>query len=187
MTQQVLHIDLISLKPATNAADQETLIHEAGILLSIEDVIGGGVIQAGAESHFDLAVFFALKDFAALEPFGTHPGYSRFLQGKVAPLLQAFAGADVAMDAPLGSISGFGACVALSAPDEAYDWEIREKLEQWRDGVAGTAAVLGLAVGDRQNYRGLAMSFASTAFEPPQIVGERFDTVEIKGRSRPLA
>ncbi len=187
MTDQVLHVDLISLKPTTDAAEQRDLISEAAALLSLEQVVGGGVIKAEAGSHFDLAVFFALTDFAALEPFGTHPAYSRFLQGKVAPLLKAFAGADITIDKPLELFDGYGACLALAAPEEAYDWEIREKLEQWRDLAIGTASVIGLAIGERQHYRGFAMSFSDTPFDPPGPPNSRFDTAIVKGRTRPLA
>ncbi len=187
MTNQVLHVDLISLKPTTDAVEQKDLITEAAALLSLEEVVGGGVIKAETGSHFDLAVFFALTDFSALEPFGTHPAYSRFLQGKVAPLLKAFAGTDVTIDKPLELFEGYGACLVLAAPEEAYDWEIREKLEQWRDLATGTASVLGMAIGERQRYRGFAMSFSDAPFDPPRPPNSRFETAIVKGRTQPLA
>ena len=188
MTNQVLHIDLISLKPATQPSAINDLIAAASALLSLDEVVSGGVIQSEINSHVDLAVLFALKDFAALEPFGTHSGYTRFLQGKVAPLLKAFSGADIAIDKPLemGKL-GYGTCLALAASDEVYDWEIRQQLEQWRDGVAGTASVLGLVVGERQRYRGFAASFSTTALKPSQRKKDKFETALVTGRTKSLA
>ncbi|HLF72352.1 MAG TPA: hypothetical protein VI759_09400, partial [Dehalococcoidia bacterium] len=100
MTAGVLHADLIALADQSDAA-RERLIEAAARVAEIEHVLAAGAIEADAGSEFDVVLFFALADLAALEAFGTDERYTRFLQQDVAANLRAFAGADVSIDAGL--------------------------------------------------------------------------------------
>jgi len=134
-------------------------------------------------STFDLAFFFVLRAFTDLEPFGTNPLYIRFLQGKVAPLLRGFAGADVALAAPFPAVQEHAACLALAAPEETYDWEVREALEGW---ASGAEAAVGLAIGERQRYRGCVLRFTDQQQTPADLADRRFETALIAGRATRL-
>jgi hypothetical protein len=154
-------------------------------------------------SDFDLAFFFVLDRFTSLEPFGTDPRYIRFLQGKAARILRAFAGADIALTAPFPEVGPYATCLALMAPDETYDWEVRSALESWTRAEAleappgGSAAsatpasgtnasatyAIGLAIGERQRYRGCVLSFTTTASTPGRLADRRFESTLIAGRT----
>jgi hypothetical protein len=183
---QVLHLDLISLSPTTSPEDRQQLIEAAAGLSHLGGVIAAGCVEAEPPSDFDLAFYFALEDFARLEPFGTDPGYSRFLQGEVAPRLKAFAGADVVLDEDFESMEGPASVIAIMAPEETYDWEVREALQSWAMASGADRGVIGLAVGERQAYRGVA--FAST--DAPALMQEpgleRFKVTIVRGRARAL-
>jgi hypothetical protein len=164
LTDQVAHFDFIALSDNATEPAIDDLVETAAGLLGLPGVETGGVIRAGtADSDFDLAFFFVLDSFSALEPFGTNPAYTRFLQGTIAPLLRSFAGADVALDAPFPEVGPFAACLALSAPEETYDWEVHAALHSW----APPPSALGLAVGERQRYRGCVVRFSADEFTPP--------------------
>ena len=141
-----MHIDFVTLAPATGAEARSDILAQAAALAEIESVLEAGVIEAEAGSDFELALYFLLPRFSALEPFGTDGRYVRFLQGTVAPHLGTFAGADVHLeddfDGPMASAS----CLALAAPPETYDWEIRGSLSAWAAGLSGSR-VIGIAVG----------------------------------------
>ncbi|MGE0687734.1 MAG: hypothetical protein AB7P33_13395 [Dehalococcoidia bacterium] len=166
-------------------------------------------------SDFDLAFFFVLDGFTSLEPFGTDPRYIRFLQGKVARLLRGFAGADVALSAPFPDVQPFATCLALMAPEQTYDWEVRAALESWtrqagdppraqphlsREGglntpdasaspsLASQAALnaIGLAIGERQRYRGCVLSFTTTETTPERPADRRFESTLIAGHATRL-
>lgn len=186
MSQQVLHLDFVSLSPATGPQDRQQLIEAAGALAAIDGVIATGVIEGEAGSVFDLAFFFVLNDFTALEPFGTDPRYSRFLQGEVAPRLKAFAGADVRLEEDFTASAGRGAVIAAMAPDETYDWEVREALQAWADATGGTTSAVGLAVGERQAYRGVALAFGATLQDAPAPDPQRFRANILRGEARQL-
>src|SRR5688572_23360954 len=165
MTEAVLHVDFVSLAPGTEPAAREALIDAAAGLAEIDGVTAVGVIEADEDSAFDLGFCFLLRDFAALEPFGTDARYVRFLQGALAPLLKGLAGADVRLDRALtgGEEQAFASCIAVAAPEETYDWEVRERLDAWA-GDAGTGtATIGLAIGDRQRFRGIGLALLPTA------------------------
>jgi hypothetical protein len=98
----------------------------------------------------------------------------------VAPLLRAFAGADILLEDDL-TTGNYGACIAVSATDETYDWEIRSRLQDWLVSAAAGGAC-GLAAGERQQYRGVAIAFAEAAIAAPKIDGSTL----IKGRARLL-
>lgn len=185
MSEQVLHLDFIKLTPETTAAHRAGLDAAATRLQEIDGVIGTGVIEADATSDFDVAFWFLLRDFAALEPFGTHPGYIRFLQGTVAPLLSGFAGADVKLDAAFESRDGDASCLALMGPEEAYDFEVREALETWAQESGPASAAIGVAVGERQQYRGAAIAFGTSTGSRPEI--EPFRATLLRGTARRLA
>jgi hypothetical protein len=183
VSQQVLHLDFIRLTPETGAEQRTALATAAAQLSVLEGVIGVGVIEADTESDFDLAFWFLLRDFAALEPFGTDTRYSAFLQRSAAPLLTAFAGADVKLEEDFEASEGPATCLALVGPEESYDFEVREALETWSE-EAATAAV-GLAVGERQIYRGAAIAFGESQGELPPA--ETFRSTIIQGQARTLA
>jgi len=189
VSQQVIHFDFISLNPSAGPDDRSQLLRAAAELSALPQVESLGVIEADAasESDFDLVFYFLLPDFAALEPFGTDSRYIAFLQGSVAPRLKAFAGADVRLEADFHADGNRGACLALMAPEETYDWEVRDALQAWAQGVSPSPAVVGLAVGEKQMYRGVALAFAEslTAAESPEA--SRFKTTLIGGVVRKLA
>jgi hypothetical protein len=186
VSRQVLHLDFVSLSPATGPQDRELLIDAAGALAAIEGVTAVGVIEGEAGSDFDLAFYFVLGDFAALEPFGTNARYSRFLQGEVAPRLKAFAGADVRLDDDFAEVTGSGATIAVMAPEETYDWEVREALQGWSEATGAATAVVGLAVGERQAYRGVALAFGESLRQAPSPDPVRFRTATVSGAARRL-
>ncbi len=124
MSAQVLHLDLAALSPATSAEDRRQLIEAAGCLTSLAEVTSAGVIEASPstgsgrsdEADFELAFFFLLPEFAALEHFGTDPLYARFLRGRLAPLLRSFAGVDVRLEGEFPAMSEHAAMGIISQP-----------------------------------------------------------------------
>jgi len=180
LTDQVLHIDFVAVAPDAGEAARDQVIAGALALRDISGVVDAGAIEGEAGSDFDLAVFWVLEGFARLEPFGTDARYVRFLQGTVAPRLRAFSGADVSLDADYEGVREFAACLALEAPPETYDWEVRERLTAWAEGQMGER-LIGLAVGERQRYRGLALVSAQTPLAAQQGVGAG---TSIAGRTR---
>jgi hypothetical protein len=183
-TRPILHADFISLSPTTTPADREALIAEAGRLSAFDEVLSVVVIEAEQSSDFDLAFLFVLRDLAALEPFGTDERYVRFLQGTVAPVLQGLAGADVQLEAAFPNVATYGACLALAAPPETYDWEVRSLLGDWAN--AFPASALGLAIGERQRFRGLAVAFGPNALTPDRPDQGRFGAMLVAGKARAL-
>ena len=101
-----------------------------------------GLIEAESGAEYDLALYFVLQGFGALEPFGTNERYVRFLQGHAAPVLRGLAGADVRLedDFPTDAAPN-AACLCLAAPFQTYDWEVSAALQTWRDGLDRTASV----------------------------------------------
>jgi hypothetical protein len=187
VSQQVLHLDFIGLRPETTQEQRSRLEEAAAELLALDQVIDAGVIKAEADSDFDLAFLFLLPDFADLEPFGTDPRYVRFLQGNVAPVLRAFAGADVKLEGDLVFADGAAACLALMAPDETYDWEVRDALEAWTASIPSTGTAIGLAVGERQRYRGVGIAFGGATGATNEFDEGSFTQTLIRGRVRRLA
>ncbi len=186
MSQQVLHLDFISLRPETTQEQRTQLEEAAAGLLALDQVLSAGVINGESGSDFDIAFLFLLPDFTDLEPFGTDPRYVRFLQGNVAPVLRAFAGADVKLEDDLDIVDGPAACLALMAPEETYDWEVRDALEAWGGNLLPDAIAVGIAVGERQQYRGVSIAFgghASTAAKPE---AGSFRPALIRGTARRL-
>lgn len=183
---QVLHLDFVSLDPGAGPDQRRRLEEAAAGLISIPGVIGAGVIQADSPSEFDIAFWFLLPEFTALEPFGTDPRYSRFLQGNVAPVLRGFAGADVTLGTEFESIDGPAACLALMGPDEAYDFEVRETLTAWAEGLGPDRTAIGLAVGEKQMYRGAGLAFGGDAATAATPDAGPFRATLISGQARSL-
>jgi hypothetical protein len=189
VSQQVIHLDFISLSPATSPEDRKQLINAAAKLSALPQVVSLGVIEsdAGPRPDFDLVFYFLLPDFASLEPFGTDRRYIEFLQGNIAPRLKAFAGADVRLEDDFEAVGPLGACLALMAPEETYDWEVRDALRAWGDAVAAGAAVVGLAIGEKQMYRGVAIAFADSLKAAEKPEASQFRTTLVSGTARMLA
>ena len=186
MSQQVLHLDFIGLRPETTQEQRKQLEEAAAGLLALEQVMAAGVINGESGSDFDIAFLFLLPDFTDLEPFGTDPRYVRFLQGSVAPVLRAFAGADVKLEDDLDIVDGPAACLALMAPEETYDWEVRDTVEAWADALSPGAAAIGIAVGERQQYRGVSIAFGGGAPTAAKPDGGSFAPTLIRGTARRL-
>jgi hypothetical protein len=184
-TDQVLHLDLIALAPDVTPEAREALIASAGALAPLPNVVRAGVIEAEAPGDFDLAFFFVLRGFASLEPFGTDPAYSTFLQTKVAPLLRGLAGADVRLEADFPKVAEHGACLAIAAPPTTYDWELSQHLNAWlqHNGLAGTT---GLAIGEHGRFRGLAIAFGDAPIRAEAPVQRPLGPSLIAGRARGL-
>ena len=141
MSEQVLHIDLIALGDHASATQRNDLIAAAASLRTMEHVLAVGLIEAADNSDYDLAVFFLLDAFTSLEPFGTDPRYSQFLQGSVAPVLRGFAGADVKLESDLHIKEGPSAFLALAAPDAWLIALIKPQFEVGRERVGKKGVV----------------------------------------------
>jgi hypothetical protein len=178
----VLHADFISLAANTTADARRDLIAAARDLASLTNVLAVHLIDGDASADFDLALLFLLPDLAALEPFGTEGDYVRFLQGKVAPLLQTLAGADVQLDGDFQPGGERATCLALAASAETYDWEVSSFLADWLEQLAPRSAVKGLAAGERQRYRGLALAFTDATPAAVRPVDPRFTCNLVSGR-----
>ncbi len=187
MSETIVHLDLIAIASEVAPDARRELTDAAGGLLALPGVLGGGAIEGEAGSDFDLALYYALADYAALEPFGTDPRYARFLQGSVGPLLGTFAGADVRLEGSLPPPSTYAACLTLAAGAETYDWEVRQRLADWAGDRGAAAAAIGLAAGERQRYRGLAIVFADAAIEGGRPAPDGFEIAWIAGRARSLS
>ncbi len=189
MSQQVLHLDFVSINPSVGSDAGEQLIAAASRLAELTDVLRLGAIEAvaGSRSDFDLVCYFLLSDFSSLEPFGTDARYASFLQGEVAPRLRSFAGADIRLDAELAPMGTHAACLALAAPDETYDWEVREALNGWCLSTGAASSAIGLAVGEKQLYRGAALVFADTPISVEASDLSRFHATTLFGTARSLA
>jgi hypothetical protein len=187
VSRQVLHLDFIALKPDTTPEQRRQLVEAAESLSDLEQVLAIGLLEAASGADFDIVFFFLLPDFEALEPFGTDPEYSRFLQGSVAPVLRAFAGADVRLEADFAMLDGPAGCIALSGPDETYDWEVREALEAWAQRQSGAATVVGIAAGERQHFRGASLSFGGIEPAGRDYGASTLAAVAITGTARRLA
>jgi hypothetical protein len=178
-------MDFINLTPEAGPEDRRRLEAAATGLFAIDGVEEIGVIEGESGSDFDIALWVRLRDFASLEPFGTDPEYTRFLQGTVAPMLRGFAGVDVTLESGFEAKPGPVACLALMGPDEAYDFEVREALAAWAEAIGATSAAMGVAAGERQLYRGAAIAFEARPAGRPEVAP--FTTTLVSGRARVLA
>jgi len=193
----VLHADFISLSPTAPHDARPRIIREAGGLTAVPGVLDVVLVEGQSSADFELALLFVLEGFAALEPFGTDPAYARFLQGSVAPALGSFAGADVALVEDFALRGGYAACLAVAAPEDAYDWEVRDLLEDWAASALGKdqlspedplrgGVCTGLAAGERQRYRGLVVLSSATEIRAVKPAERRFDFTLIAGPARRL-
>ncbi len=179
----VLHVDLIRASAGNPPEAAARLLDEAAPLAAIPRMTASGAIQGSAGA---VVLFFALEDLAALEAFGSDERYARFLRLSIGPALGRLCGADVRLESDFPDLKEHGACLALSAPDETYDWQVREALAGWQRAL-GSVAAAGLAIGERQQYRGLALAFSEAPLpaETPAIAG--FQLSYVAGRVRALA
>lgn len=181
--EQVLHVDFISLKQDATPADREAVTEAAASLVEVSGVLQVALIEGDAESDYELAFLFRLPHYIAIEPFGTDTRYVRFLQGIVAPRLRAFSGADLRLENEQALTEGYAACLALSLPEETYDWEVKERLDAW---TGDTSALVGVAVGEPGRYRGVAIALGSSRDGLPSRV-EAPGTTYVRGRLRTLS
>jgi hypothetical protein len=181
-----MHIDFVAVSENATSEGLDALFAEAARLATLDEVVSAGVIEAGPGSDFELAFLFVLRDFAALEPFGTSPMYSRFLQGYIAPVLRLLAGADVRLEGDMPAIAGQGACLALAADDETYDWEVSDTLNDWSRGLEAVGSVVGIAMGERQRFRGVGLAFGDAPLTPVKVSDERFTSTLVMGKARSL-
>lgn len=182
---QVLHLDLVLLKEDVPEEARQALFEEAGSLRDLPGVLAIGVIDSVGDSDFNLAFFFVLDGLASLESFGAHERYIAFLQGGLARSLRSFAGADVQVMAPFGGVEGYAGCVALAATPQTYDWQVRTALNGWA--ASGEHPLIGLAVGERQRYRGIGIMFSAQPVTRPASGFEGFGIEFISGRARLLS
>jgi hypothetical protein len=181
---RVLHADFIALVPNTPAASRQELVGHAAALASLPGVQAVVTIEAASELEFGLALLFVLDDRTALEGFGADTRYAAFLHKAVAPILETLAGVDVLVDTDFPQSAGYGACLALMAPEETYDWQVRAALTDWTNAIPGAAGgAIGLAVGERQRFRGLAVVFGDGPLAAGAGPGG-FDCTLVSGRAR---
>jgi hypothetical protein len=177
-----MHLDLVTLADGCSEDQRQQLLGAARVLAEMDCVVRAGVIEAEHGSDFDLAFFYVLPEFSALEPFGTHELYSRFLQRYLAPVLRQLAGADVKLAEGSFPESAQASCLALAAEEETYDWEVNEALTSWAAGQG----VVGLATGERQQYRGVALVVGKGSARQPAAEDSRFRAQMISGPLRRL-
>jgi hypothetical protein len=77
--------------------------------------------------------------------------------------------------------------MAIAAPEETYDWEVREALETWTQTLRPRAVAIGVAVGERQRYRGAGIAFGGDALAAVRPPDSPFSTTLICGQARRLA
>jgi hypothetical protein len=163
----LLHVDLVSLKPETRRSGSQTILAAAKDLTAIDGVLTAGAIEALPGSDADLALFFVVESLGGLEAFGTDQRYTAFLQRTVAPLMAGLSGADVRLEEEFPpAIAENGVCLAVAAADTTYDWQVRSDLTSWSVSLTPAAMAIGLAVGERQRYRGIAMVFRDKLDSP---------------------
>lgn len=181
----VLHADFISLGPGQASSVREGVIEAAAALSAVPGASQVFALVPEGETGGTLGLFFLLVDLSALEAFGTDQRYTAFLQKVVAPVLGSLAGADVRTEGTLDDRADEAACLALSAPPNAYDWEVKAALETWRDSI-DAPGLTGLAIGERQRFRGLGLVAAegASSLAPPSLA--KFGTTWLAGRLRRL-
>ena len=178
----LLHFDLISLKPDDPSSHRETVLAGARNLKGIETVFGGGVIESAGGSDGDILLYFLIEGRADIEAFGADRRYVQFLQKTVAPVLAGLTGGDVRLDSAFPEPASFGACVALTAPPATYDWQVRKDLVDWTTASGATESATGLSFGTREVYRGLAIAFFDAMPALPAVPAG-YGALSIAGRT----
>jgi hypothetical protein len=184
LTQRGLHADFISLRPEAEPAAIEALLTAATALAELPMVERVYVLDPDAGAAYDLIVLFFLDSATAIEGFGTDPRYARFLQGAVAPVLQHLDGADLGIEGDAGDDLPYAACYCLAAPLQTFDWEARDRMNAWRDGLDAAWSVTGIATGDRDRFRGVALAVGESPFGESGVAPP---SLEVRGRLRRLA
>lgn len=152
---RVLHADFISLAPG-QTEQAGAILSAASDLRALPGVEKVLAVEGEEEGRAALGIVFLIDDLASLEAFGTDQRYTAFLQKVVAPALGGLAGIDARIEGGLDESRPSGACLALNAPPHAYDWEVKAALESWQE-RAGAKGIVGLAVGERQRFRGIGI------------------------------
>jgi hypothetical protein len=93
--------------------------------------------------------------------------------------MRSFGGADIQLESELPDGDNFAASVALAASPQTYDWQVREALTSWTEGKPAAA---GLAVGERQRYRGIGIMFQTQPISRPTGAFEGFGVDFLSGR-----
>ena len=186
MSQTILHADFISLAKDVTREARRDLLTRAADLVTINGVIAGASVDGDAGSDFDIALLFTVESLQALEHFGTDARYLRFLRGDAAPALRALAGADVRLESSLPPPGPYAACLAVATAEETYDWQVKDALQAWADGVAGATTAVGLASTERQRFRGLAFCAAAGPVSRPVDLPAGFAVTFVGGRARRL-
>lgn len=181
---RVLHLDLVLLREDIGQKTRLGLYEDARALRELPGILSAGLIEALPGSDFDLAFFFLLDTAASLEAFGTDERYVRFLQGGVARAMRSFGGADVQVFSGEGGEGAFAACLALAASPQTYDWQVRDSLAAW---ASPLNALAGLAIGERQRYRGVGIMFANQPIPRPLSGVEGFGVDFVSGPCRMLS
>ena len=182
----VLHVDLALLREDAGEAAVDRLLSEAAALASLPGVSGISCVRGLEGSDFDLAFLFGIESLGGVENFGTDQRYVRFLQEGLGRALRSFGGADVLLTGRgvMPQEAAFAACAAVACGPQTYDWQVRAALDRW---TAGGSALSGLAVGERQRYRGLAVMFSDKDIARPATGFEGFGVDFIHGAYRRLA
>jgi hypothetical protein len=178
----LLHVDLVLLRDDIDEGAREGLRSGAGALATLPGVLSIFEIEAGAGSDFDRAYVFTVGSLSDLEAFGTDPRYIRFLQGGLARAMRSFGGCDVQLQGPLPPAGDIASCLALAASPQTYDWQVREALTAW-----APSGAVGLAIGERQRYRGLGLMFSDQPVQRPATGFEGFGLDFISGALRGLS
>ena len=180
----VLHADFVLLQDGVGPEDIESLSLEAAALRDLAGVQRIGLINADPESgsDFDLAFLFLLDGLSNLEAFGTDARYVRLLQGGLARAMRSFGGADVQLGGSFERSGAFAACVALAGTAQTYDWQVRDALAGW-----DADAAVGLAIGERQRYRGLGVMFSNRPISRPESGFDGFGVDFVSGAYEFLA
>jgi hypothetical protein len=178
----VLHVDFVLLRDGVSQADKDALMAEAASLGDLPGLLSVATITAEADSDFDLACLFVIDSRSNLEAFGTDQRYVRFLQGGVARAMRSFGGADVKLQADFDARGSIGACLALAGGPQTYDWQVQEALS-----ALAPAGIFGLAIGERQRYRGIGVMFSSEPITRPLSGFDGFGIDFISGPFRWLA
>ena len=186
MSETILHVDFISLTKDETREALRDLLTRAAELVTIDGVIAAASIDGDAGSDFDVVLLFAVESLQALEHFGTDTRYVRLLRGDAAPALSALAGADVRLESSLPVPGPYAACLAIETAEETYDWQVKDALQAWADGVAGATAAVGLASTERQRFRGLAFCAAAGPISRPRGLPAGFVGTYVGGRARRL-
>jgi hypothetical protein len=184
----LLHVDLVLLREDVSQGALADLSGEAAALrdlpgvLTIAEIAAEPALLEARISDFDRAFIYMLDSQSGLEEFGTHPRYVRFLQAGLAGAMRSFGGCDARLVATLPPPAAYAGCLALAATPQTFDWQVREAIAGWApDGACG------LALGDRQRYRGIGLMLSHQPVPRPDSGFEGFGIDFLTGSFRVLS